>query len=105
VRLGADPMMPDAKGDTFLHLMAKGTIKDSEYDFIKQAVMKYNLRLTRNNEGRTALNIIRAYSAQAPSMRGQPNFKKKIWEFFDLKIAENPNFLDGLEDTELMTFV
>jgi len=46
--------------------------------------MKYGLRLTRNNEGRTALNIIRAYSAQAPSMRGQPNFKKKIWEFFDL---------------------
>lgn len=63
VRLGADPMMPDADGNTFLHLMAMGTIKDSEYDFIKKAVIKYNLRLTRNNEGRTALNIIRAYSA------------------------------------------
>jgi ankyrin repeat protein len=83
VRLGADPMMPDREGNTFLHLMAMGTIKESEYDFIKRSVVKYNLRLTRNNEGRTALNIIKAYSAQGPSMRGQPNFKKKIWEFFD----------------------
>jgi len=83
IRLGCDPMMPDGDGNTFLHLMAMGTIKDSEYDFIKQAVIRYGLRLSRNYEGRTALNIIKAYSAQGPSLRGQPNFKKKIWEFFE----------------------
>ena len=63
MRLGSDPMMPDGEGNTFLHLMALGTIKDSEYDFIKHAVIKYSLRLSRNNEGKTALNIIKAYSA------------------------------------------
>lgn len=38
-------------------------------------------------------------------MRGQPNFKKKIWEFFDKIIVENPNFIDAAEDTELQTLV
>jgi ankyrin repeat protein len=28
VRHGADPMMPDDDGNTFLHIMAMGTIKD-----------------------------------------------------------------------------
>ena len=31
----ADPMIPDADGNTFLHIMALGVIKDTEYDFIK----------------------------------------------------------------------
>jgi hypothetical protein len=38
-------------------------------------------------------------------MRGQPNFKKKIWEFFDKLILENPNFIDATEDSALMGFV
>lgn len=62
IRIGCDPLIPDADGNTFLHLMAMGTIKDAEYDFIRNAVTKYNLMLTRNNEKRTALNIIKAYS-------------------------------------------
>lgn len=35
VRTGANPMMPDADGNTFLHIMAMGVVKDVEYDFIK----------------------------------------------------------------------
>ena len=62
IRLGADPLTPDNDGNTFLHLMAMGTIKDAEYDFVKNAIAKYNLRLTRNKDNRTALNIIKAYS-------------------------------------------
>ena len=38
-------------------------------------------------------------------MRGQPNFKKKIWEFFDKLILENPNFIDAVEETNLMAAV
>ena len=98
-------MMPDREGNTFLHLMAMGTIKESEYDFIRRAVIQNDLRLTRNNEERTALNIIKAHSAQAPSMRGQPNFKKKIWEFFDTMVLGSRNFIDGIEDTELMAHI
>jgi hypothetical protein len=56
-------MMPDVDGNTFLHYMAMGTIKDSEYDFIRQVCVKNKLRLSRNNEGRTAYNIIKAHSA------------------------------------------
>lgn len=63
VRHGADPMMPDEDGNTFLHIMAMGTIKDIEYDFIKMMVVRHSLRLTRNKENRTPLNIIRANSS------------------------------------------
>lgn len=35
VKSGSNPMMPDAEGNTFLHIMAMGVIKDTEYDFIK----------------------------------------------------------------------
>ena len=56
---GADPMMPDADGNTFLHIMATGVIKDSEYDFIKQMVLRHGLRLTCNKEGKTPLALIR----------------------------------------------
>jgi hypothetical protein len=28
------------------------------------------------------------------SLRGQPNFKKKIWEFFESMIMQNKNFQD-----------
>ena len=38
-------------------------------------------------------------------MRGQPNFKKKIWEFFDKLILENPNFIDAVDETNLMAAV
>lgn len=62
VKLGTDPLTPTEDGNTFLHLMAIGVIKDAEYDFIRNLVTKYNLRLTRNKEARHALNIIKAYS-------------------------------------------
>lgn len=78
--------------------MALGVIKDSEYDFIKRAVLRHGLRLTRNKENRTALNIIKAHSAQGASLRGQPNFKRKIWEFFETKICEGASFMDAQED-------
>ena len=70
VRSGADPMMPDADGNTVLHIMALGTIKDKEYDFIKMLTVRHNLRLTRNKEDRTPIHIIRANSAQGVLLRG-----------------------------------
>jgi ankyrin repeat protein len=70
VKHGADPMMPDADGNTVLHIMALGTVKDKEYDFIKMLTVRHGLRLTRNKEGRTPLHIIRANSAQGVMLRG-----------------------------------
>ena len=75
---GCDPMQPDNDGNTILHIMSLGVIRDAEYDFVKQVIQKYNMRLTRNNENRTALTILRGYSTKAPALRGQPNFKKKL---------------------------
>ena len=51
-------MMSDKDGNTFLHLLCQGVIKDSEYDFAKLALQRYNLKLTRNRQGKTPLNII-----------------------------------------------
>lgn len=32
---GADAMLPDGDGNTILHLLALGVIRDAEYDFVK----------------------------------------------------------------------
>jgi len=45
-------------------------ITDVEYDFIKEIVERYKLRLTRNWEGKTPLSIIRSYSAKPVNLRG-----------------------------------
>lgn len=105
VRSGADPMMPDKDGNTVLHIMAMGTIKDKEYDFIKQITCRYGLRLTRNKDNRTALNIIKSNSGQGVLQRGQPNFKLKTAEWFQQRIEHKPTFLDAEEDTEIHTAV
>jgi ankyrin repeat protein len=67
---GADPMMPDADGNTFLHIMALGVIKDTEYDFIKQMVIRHGLRLTCNKEGRTPMNLMKTNSGVSIALRG-----------------------------------
>lgn len=77
-----------------MHQLALGVIRDAEYDFIKQAVVKYGLRLTRNKENRTPLSILRGYSLKAPALRGQPNFKKKLLDYFENLIAEDETYLD-----------
>jgi len=92
---GADPMLSDAEGNTILHLMALGVVRDAEYDFVKQIVEKYGMRLTRNSENKTPLNIIRSCSGKPVALRGQPNYKKKLWEYFERKIAEDPGFQDA----------
>lgn len=38
VKIGGDPGLPDRNGNTFLHLLCEGGIKDSEYDFAKMAL-------------------------------------------------------------------
>jgi len=99
--LDCDPLLPDADGNSWVHTLALGTITDREYDFIKKNMLKYGLRLTRNKENRTALNTIKSYSGQALGQRGQPNFKRKIWEWFESRIQTDPTFLDAPEDTRI----
>jgi ankyrin repeat protein len=92
---GADALLPDADGNTILHLLALGVIRDAEYDFVKQVIQKYNMRLTRNLENRTPLGIIRSYSQKGGPTRGQPNFKRKLLEFLETFIAQDPSFQDA----------
>ena len=67
---GADPLFPDSEGNTILHIITMGVIRDAEYDFVKQIIQKYVLRLTRNNDNKSPLGNLRAYSAKAPALRG-----------------------------------
>lgn len=41
------------------------------------------------------MNIIRSYTSKPAAQRGQPNYKKLIWEYFEDLITENPNFEDS----------
>ena len=37
IKIGGDPLLPDHEGNTFMHLLCEGGIKDIEYDFAKMA--------------------------------------------------------------------
>lgn len=78
VRLGGDPELPDRNGKTFLHLLCEGGIKDSEYDFAKMACQQFSVKLTRNNEGKSPLNLLRSMDATIANARGQPNYKRRL---------------------------
>lgn len=58
IKIGGDPLLPDHEGNTFMHLLCEGGIKDIEYDFAKMACQQFNLRLTRNNNGKSALDLL-----------------------------------------------
>ena len=82
VRRGADPNMPDEGGNTLLHYLCEGALKECEFEFIKELVEDHGMRLIRNKEQRTAFNLIRSYPTKPIPNRGQPNFRRKVWDYF-----------------------
>ena len=79
---GFDPMIPDKDGNTFLHLLAHTKIKRELYKFIMHAVVKYKLKLSRNFENKTPIDILKKYSAHV-NLNGEPNYKLKLWEWLE----------------------
>lgn len=94
VSLGCDPLTPDAYGNTFLHMLTQGTVRENEFVFIRDTVSKYRLRLTRNFEGLTPLQIIQKNSGKSAGLRGLPNYRRKVWEFFEQYHSEEATFID-----------
>ena len=79
INRGGDAMLPDKDGNTFLHLLCQGVVKDLEYDFAKLALQSFNIKLTRNNRGKNPLDILRGMQgAAAGFVRGQPNYKRRL---------------------------
>lgn len=70
IQRGADPMTPDKVGNTILHMLCLGVIRDVEYDFAKLLILKFGIRLTRNHDNKTPLNILRKYRTQTVVQRG-----------------------------------
>lgn len=64
---GADPMTPDKVGNTILHMLCIGAIRDIEYDFAKMIILKFGMRLTRNHDNKSPLNLLRKYRVQPVS--------------------------------------
>ena len=78
-------------------------LKDSEFQFIKDLIEVYNLRLTRNNEHQTPYDLIRSYPKKAMPFRGVPNLRRDVWDYFETKIKENADLLDS-ESNEKIHF-
>lgn len=95
VKKGANPAVPDREGNTVLHYLCEGAVKDSELQFVKDLVELFNLRLTRNNEHQTPYDLIRAYPKKAMPFRGVPNLRRDVWDYFESKIKENADLLDS----------
>lgn len=101
VKRGADPTLPDKDGNTILHHLCEGAVKDSEFRFIKDLIEIYNLRLTRNSEHMTPYDIIRSYPKKAMPYRGVPNHRRDVWDYFEEKIRENPDLLDSENNEDI----
>ena len=78
-------------------MIVNQSIKEKEYEFIRDVVSKYRLRLTRNNEGKNPMEIIKKSAGQSAGLRGQPNFRRKIWEFFEQYLSQEPTFIDSAD--------
>lgn len=101
VKIGGDPMLPDKDGNTFLHTLCSGHIEDYEYDFIKMACHEFEMKLTRNNLGKSPLSLIRGMDADFGNIRvHQPNYKRRLIDFFEKKLKENPTFEDHENNSE-----
>jgi ankyrin repeat protein len=103
IKIGGDPLLPDHDGNTFLHLLCEGGIKDVEYDFAKMACQQFNIRLTRNKVGRTPLNILKGMmTSKSVHVRGgQPNYKRKLQENLEKILSNNLSFEDHESNNEL----
>lgn len=69
VHKGADPNLPDENGNTVLHMLCEGAVRETEWEFIKECIEKYNMRLTRNKEHKTPFNLIRGYPKKTITAR------------------------------------
>jgi ankyrin repeat protein len=101
VKKGADPNLPDDQGNTSLHMLCEGAVRDVEYDFIKECIEKFNIRLTRNKEHKTPFNLIRAYPKKTITARQGPNFRRKVWDYFEEKVKEQPDLEDADKNHEI----
>lgn len=101
VQIGGDPLLPDKDGNTFLHTLCTGHVVDQEYDFVKFACYEFEMKLTRNSQGKSPLNLIRSMEANFGNIRiGQPNYKRKLQDFFEAKLREDPTFEDHESNSE-----
>ena len=65
-KMGADLSIPDSKGNTVLHYICQGPVRDEQFALIKWLVGVKGLRLIRNNDSEgheTPLNIIQSTAA------------------------------------------
>ena len=66
IKIGGDPMLPDKDGNTFLHLLCMGGVKDLEFEFAKMACLQFgqSVKLTRNGNQKSPLNILKNFEAK-----------------------------------------
>ena len=98
---GADPNLPDDQGNTVLHMLCEGAVRETEWDFIKDCIEKYGMRLTRNKEHKTPFNLIRGYPKKTITARQGLNYRRKTWDYFEERVKEFPDVEDADKNHEI----
>ena len=80
---GADLHIPDNDGNTILHYLCEGSVRDFEFELIQWLVEVQNMRLVRNREHNSPLSLIKGYPKKQVNLRGQKNMRKEVSELFD----------------------
>ena len=61
---GADPNMPDGDGNTILHYMCEGHVRDFELEMMRWLIESKGMRFIRNNEHQTPVTLIKSFPSK-----------------------------------------
>jgi hypothetical protein len=106
VKMGFDPMLPDREGNTLVHLICQKQVKEKDYNFLRHVMPKYGMRLSRNHEQKTPLNLVKKFGGREVDLQGKPNYSRKLWEWFEMVIDRDPNMQDtAMKRTKLQEMI
>lgn len=96
INKGADPNIPDNDGNTILHYLCEGAVREFELDLMKWLIESKGMRFMRNNDHNTPFTLIKAYPTKRMPAWGSANLWKQTGDYFEQLLLSNP----GIEDPE-----
>lgn len=76
INKGADPNIPDNDGNTVLHYLCEGAVREFELELIKWLIEAKGMRFIWNNEHNTPFSLIKAYPTKWMPAWGSANLRK-----------------------------
>ena len=91
-------MLLDRDGNTILHYLCMGGVKESEFELIKWLVETQKIRFIRNNDHDSPFDLIRGYPKKKLHFKNAKNYRKEVSDYFEQVLNEDPTLEDVSEN-------